>query len=161
MKITAKEKIALVTIPIVLALDQWSKILVLQKYRLGESRVLIQNFFNFTYVQNRGAAFSFMHSAPESIRKPFFYVVPLAILVFLIVIFLRLRPSHKLSALSLSLIAGGAVGNLIDRIRLGFVVDFIHFHWKEIYHYPMFNIADSCIVVGAFLYWISTLKREH
>ena len=160
MKLSPKARLALIVIPVILIFDQWSKWWVLKNFRLGESHEYIKNFFAFTYVQNRGAAFSFLHSAPDSFRKPFFFIVPLLILGFLIYLFVKLRPHQKLSAFSLALIAGGAVGNLIDRVQYGYVVDFIHFHWKDVYHYPMFNIADSGIVVGAILYWISTLKKD-
>jgi len=154
--VSLKYRILLITVPIVVALDQWTKHLVLQRFRLGESLPLIDNFFAFTYVRNTGAAFSFLHDAPAAFRIPFFMVVPFIVLSVLGTMFYKLPPNKKWTALAFSLIAGGAFGNVIDRIRLGYVVDFIHVHWKDVYHYPMFNIADSAIVVGVIYLFIES-----
>jgi|LakMenEpi03Aug12_release.lakeMendotaPanAssembly.Ray.scaffolds.fasta_scaffold137242_3 signal peptidase II len=143
-----------------LILDQWSKGLVLKKFSWGESIPVIPGFFNFTYVRNKGAAFGFLHSAPESFREPFFLAVPVIAIFVLGYLFYRLRPDEKLSAWALSLIVSGAAGNLIDRVRLGYVVDFIDFYLDSWGHWPAFNIADSAIVVGVSLLFIQSLVTK-
>lgn len=143
-----------------LILDQWSKELVLRKFTWGESVAVIPGFFNLTYVRNKGAAFGFLHSAPESFREPFFLAVPLIAIFVLGYLFYRLKPDEKLSAWALSLIVSGAAGNLIDRVRLGYVVDFIDVYVESIGHWPAFNIADSAIVVGVSLLFIQSLLTK-
>lgn len=143
-----------------LILDQWSKELVLRKFTWGESVAVIPGFFNLTYVRNKGAAFGFLHSAPESFREPFFLAVPLIAIFVLGYLFYRLKPDEKLSAWALSLIVSGATGNLIDRVRLGYVVDFIDIYVESIGHWPAFNIADSAIVVGVSLLFIQSLLTK-
>ena len=87
-------------------------------------------------------------------RDPFFIIVPI-VAMFLVLFFLARLPSdQKVSAFAFSLILGGAIGNLVDRLQLGYVVDFLDFHWQEIYHWPAFNVADSSIVVGVSLLFI-------
>jgi signal peptidase II len=155
-----KYLILAITAPLVIISDQWTKHLIVKHFHLGETLTLIDGFFNFTYVQNKGAAFSFLNDAPPAFREPFFMIVPMIILGALAFFYYKLPDDRKLTALSMSLIAGGAVGNLIDRIQLGYVVDFLHFHWKNVYHYPMFNVADSCIVVGVGYLFIESLFKK-
>ena len=156
----SKYKIPAVTLPLAIVFDQLTKHLVHSSFRLGESRDFIPNIWAFTYVRNQGAAFSLFNDAPAYFRDPFFLIVPLVALTAIGVLFHKLRNEQRLVALALSLVGGGAVGNLIDRLRYGFVVDFIDWHWKEVYHWPRFNIADSCIVVGVgLLLWDSFRKQ--
>jgi signal peptidase II len=135
------------TMVVVLIIDQWTKYLVHTKMHLGQSIHLINNFFAFTYVQNKGAAFGFLHSAPDWFREPFFIITPLVALFLIGVFFYKLPDEEKLMGAAFSLIVSGAIGNLIDRLRFGYVIDFLDFYWKT-YHYPAFNVADSCIVIG-------------
>lgn len=144
--------IVLVTI----LLDQWTKQEVLEKFFLGESKEVLKGWFNLTYVRNKGAAFGFLHSAPESFREPFFLAVPLIAIFILGFLYYQLKPHEKVSAWGLSLILSGAAGNLIDRVRLGYVVDFIDVYYEPWGHWPAFNIADSAIVVGVGLLFINS-----
>lgn len=143
----------------VIILDQWTKYAIHTGFRWGESRPIWENFFALTYVRNSGAAFGILHRAPAWFRDPFFLVVSLVALVVIVFLFIRLTMSQKSIIVALSLILGGAVGNLIDRLRFGFVIDFLDFHWKEVYHWPSFNVADSCIVVGVGLLFLNSLRQ--
>lgn len=138
-------------------LDQWTKELVLRNFYLGETVQIIPGFFSLTYVRNKGAAFGFLHSAPESFRAPFFLAVPVIAIFVLGYLFYQLKPHEKVSAWSLSLILSGAAGNLIDRVRLGYVVDFLDFYLPVWGHWPAFNIADSAIVLGVSFLFIQSL----
>lgn len=131
----------------IICLDQLTKIYIHTHFLEGESVPVLQNFFSITYVQNRAAAFGFLGSMSESFRTTFFLVVPpiAAVIIFLM---LRSTPAKDLvSILSLSAIFGGAIGNYIDRLRYGFVVDFLDFFYGNA-HYPAFNVADIAIVTG-------------
>jgi signal peptidase II len=143
--------------PLVVILDQWTKYLVHTRFRWGESIEILGSFFALTYVRNSGAAFGLLHRAPPQFRDPFFIVVPIVALIVIFVIYVRLTREQKLTAWALSLIVGGALGNLVDRLRFGYVIDFLDFHWKEVYHWPAFNVADSCIVVGVSLMFLQSL----
>lgn len=162
MKLLSGRKLAILLIPSIttIVLDQWTKQLVLQKFQWGESVSVIESFFALTYVRNTGAAFGFMQNAPSYFRDPFFIVVPVVALFIIFFVFLRLKKEQVYTATALSLILGGAIGNLIDRVRFGYVVDFLDFHWKEVYHWPAFNVADSCIVVGVSFLFISSFFQE-
>jgi signal peptidase II len=138
----------------VIFIDQWTKYAVHKNFHWGESRAIVQNFFALTYVRNTGAAFGFLNRAPAAFREPFFIIVPLVAMAVILMIFIRLREEQNLMAMALSLVLSGAIGNLIDRLRFGFVIDFLDFHWKEVYHWPAFNVADSCIVVGVGILFI-------
>ena len=122
-------------------------------------------FFNLVHVHNKGAAFSFLATA-SAWRLPFFILVSSIALVVIAVVFRRLRPDQRFTAFSLALIFSGALGNLIDRVRLGEVIDFLDVHWYA-HHWPAFNVADSAICVGVFLLAIDMyleerrLKKEH
>jgi lipoprotein signal peptidase len=154
-----KYRILAIVVPLVLVLDQWTKHLIHSRYRLGETWDLFPSIFAFTYVRNQGAAFSLLNDAPAYFRDPFFLIVPLVALLAISYLYSRLRDSQRVVAFGLSLVAGGAIGNLIDRLRYGYVVDFIDWHWKEVYHWPRFNIADSCIVVGVALLLIDSWRK--
>ena len=142
---------------VVIGLDQWTKSIILKTFKWGESIVFIENIFAFTYVRNTGAAFGLMHNAPSYIRDPFFVIVPVIALFIILTVFIKLKEHQLWTGVSLCLILGGAIGNLIDRLRFGYVVDFIDWHWKEFYHWPAFNIADSCIVVAATFLFIQSM----
>ena len=142
---------------IVLFLDQASKIFIDRTMDLHSSITVVKNFFNITYIRNKGAAFGFL--AESSFRLPFFILISIIAGIVIIGIFRKLRPEQKLTAVSLSLIFAGALGNLIDRIRLGEVIDFIYVHWYE-HYWPAFNVADSAICVGVFLLAVDMLRDE-
>jgi signal peptidase II len=155
-----KYLLLLITLLLGISLDQWTKHLVHAKFYWGQSVAIIADFFSLTYVRNSGAAFGLMHRAPAWFRDPFFLIVPSLALIIISVIFHKLRKEQKLTAFALSLILSGAIGNLIDRVRFGFVIDFLDFHWKNSYHFPAFNVADSCVVVGVALLFIQSLLDE-
>ena len=137
--------------PLVIVLDQLTKAQILERFRLGESVPVFNSFFAITYVQNTGAAFGLLAGAHPAFRVPFFIMVPLVALAAIAIVFRKIAASDlKLSA-ALSLVVGGAVGNLIDRVRLGYVVDFLDFHLNYRAHFPAFNVADSAICVGVGL----------
>jgi signal peptidase II len=144
--------------------DQLTKYLVTSKFRLGESIPVLQDFFNLTYVRNQGAAFGMLAQADPTFRVPFFILVPLIALITIAVVFKKLADQDVKFAFSLSLVVAGAIGNLIDRVKLGFVVDFLDFHWRGAYHFPAFNIADSAICVGVGLIMVDLIfysKKEN
>ncbi len=133
---------------IVLILDQWSKIVIDGSMRLYESIAVIPGF-NLTYVHNTGAAFSFLSEA-GGWQRWFFAAMALIISIILTVWLYRLKEHQTLLAVALALILGGAIGNLIDRVAYGYVIDFLDVYYQT-WHWPAFNIADSAICVGVFL----------
>lgn len=133
---------------VVLLLDQVTKFIVMRRIAMFEVITVIPGFFNLTYVRNRGAAFGMLAGVPGIWRSVFFIIVTV-IAVAAIVLLIR-KTSERLLVAAFSLIAGGALGNLIDRVRWGEVVDFIDWYVRS-HHWPTFNIADSAITVGVGL----------
>jgi signal peptidase II len=142
---------------VVLVVDQVTKLYVDRTMQLYQSIPVIDGLFSITYLRNKGAAFSFL--ADASWRLPFFIGISLVASVVILSVFLRLRPDQRFTALCLSLIFSGAVGNLIDRVRLGEVIDFLDVYWRT-HHWPAFNVADSAICVGVFLLSIDMIREE-
>lgn len=141
----------------VIFFDQLSKFYIDRSFRLYESVTVLRDFFHITYLRNQGAAFGILSSSP--LRLPFFIGVALIAAAGLLYYLYRLEERQRLLQLSLSLIFAGALGNLIDRIRLGEVIDFIDVHWYQ-YHWPAFNVADSAICVGVGLMLIDLWREE-
>lgn len=129
-------------------LDQCSKHWVDTHLTYTDRIAVIEGFFYLTHVRNPGAAFGLFTTGPPEFRKLFFVAVSLVAIVLIVSFYRRLAPGDRLSALALGLVLGGAIGNLIDRIRLGEVIDFLHFRLWRGYSWPDFNLADSFIVVG-------------
>ena len=117
----------------------------------GDRSVVLENFWSYVYAENPGAAWSFLHDAPDYFRTPFFLVVSLAAMVFIVVYYRKTTRSQWLLRLALALVLGGALGNFFDRVRLGYVIDFIDWHWYSRYTWPTFNVADSAITVGVVI----------
>ena len=139
---------------LVVLLDQASKFAVLASFR--EYEVLtIWPVFNLTLVFNTGAAFSFLSDA-GGWQRWFFVLVAVVISLVMVVWLRRLQPGERLTGYGLAFIIGGAVGNLIDRLWLGKVVDFLQWHWHE-WYWPAFNLADSAITLGVALLLIEGL----
>ena len=136
-----------------IVVDQLTKSWVVESLRLYESREIIPNFFNLVYVTNSGAAFSLLANVDSPWRHYFFLGVGGLAMVGLTVAYWKLRGVNRYYSLALALIAGGAAGNLIDRIRFGAVIDFLDLYVSG-YHWPAFNVADSAICVGAGLFLI-------
>lgn len=131
-------------------LDQISKLYVQATLRLGQVVPVISSFFNLTYVLNPGAAFGFLSGAPAALRQPLFTAISIFAVLFIIYYRARHRQMRLLPSVGLACILGGAVGNLLDRLRLGMVVDFLDFYYGA-YHWPAFNVADSAITIGVAL----------
>ena len=141
----------------VVALDQASKFLVTRFFDLYE-RVEVLPVLDFTLLHNRGAAFSMLAGA-SGWQRWFFIALALAVSVALVTWIWRAPRGDKLLPFALSLVLGGAVGNLIDRVVHGYVVDFIHAHWGAAY-FPAFNVADSAITVGAVLLLLDAFREQ-
>jgi signal peptidase II len=120
---------------------------------------LIPGFFNLTYVRNSGAAFGLFADLPSAVRAPLFTAVSVGALVLLLFLLRGLRPEQWGLRVALASVLGGAIGNLIDRVRHGDVVDFLDVHWRG-YHWPAFNVADSCITLGVAVLLISSLRSR-
>ena len=142
---------------VILILDQATKLYVDANFRLHETVPVIRNFFHLTYVRNKGAAFGIL--ADSAIRIPFFIAVSIVAMLGILWYIKRLRDDQKLALFSLSLVFSGALGNLIDRIRLGEVIDFLDVFWQR-HHWPAFNVADSAITVGVALLFIEMWREE-
>lgn len=140
---------------IVLMVDQFTKVLILGYYQLGDSSP-VTGFFNVVRVHNTGAAFSFLASA-GGWQRWFFTGIGVAA-ALLILWMLRSHAGQKLFAFAMASILGGAIGNVIDRVLYGYVVDFLDFHWHG-WHFPAFNVADSAISVGAACLILDELLR--
>ena len=133
---------------IVLVLDQLTKTWVIAEFYLGQ-REIITSFFNLVHVHNYGAAFSFLSDA-GGWQRWFFAALSAVVSAVIVVWISRLPKTRWIEGLALALILGGALGNLYDRLVLGYVVDFLDFHWSGS-HFPAFNVADSGITMGAVL----------
>jgi len=142
---------------VVIALDQWTKWLVVSSFRLHEIKPVLPSF-NLTLAYNTGAAFSFLSDA-GGWQRWVFMVVAIIISVTLVIWLYRTPRREWLSGVSFSLILGGAVGNLWDRLAYGHVIDFLDIYYNQ-WHWPAFNIADMAISVGAVLLIIDLFKRQ-
>ena len=146
----------------VLLVDVFTKLLILQRYQLGDSS-FVTGFFNIVRAHNTGAAFSFLAGA-GGWQRWFFTAIGVAAAAF-IVWMLRSHSGQKLFSFALACILGGAIGNVIDRVVHGYVVDFLDFHWAFLSgmfhggHFPAFNVADSGITVGAIALILDELLR--
>lgn len=139
---------------IVIAIDQFTKWLVVNKMELYEQIPIIENFFYFTSHRNSGAAWGILEG-----QMIFFYIITVVVLIGVIYYMEKYARDNKLLAISLSLILGGAIGNFIDRILHQEVVDFLDVMIFK-YDYPIFNIADSALVIGVIFVFIATLIEE-
>lgn len=135
---------------VIVFIDQWSKSYVSGNFRLHESVKVIDGFFNLTYVQNKGAAFGFGGRFDDWVRIGLFKVLPVGAVIWLFVLFLKSFNGPMIMTWAYTLILGGAIGNIIDRIRLDYVVDFFDFYYGRS-HFATFNVADSAITLAAGL----------
>lgn len=144
------QKLAVVASAVII-FDQLAKTAILHKLPLYRSVAIIPGFFSLTHIQNPGGAFGFLAGQSSSVRNLIFLAIS-SLAVCLILYFYRHTPkTHPLLATGFALIFGGALGNLIDRVRFGQVVDFLDFYIGN-YHWPAFNIADSAISVGVAIF---------
>lgn len=144
---------------VVVTLDQWTKWLAETKLSFHEPVAVIEPFLNWTLAYNYGAAFSLLADA-GGWQKWFFSGLAFVMSVFLIIYLLKVPRQAKLLSMGLALVLGGAIGNLIDRLLNGKVTDFIHVHYADVWHYPIFNIADIGICIGIALIVIDMLFLE-
>lgn len=140
---------------IIILVDQFTKVLILGYYRLGDS-TFVTSFFNVVRAHNRGAAFSFLSDA-SGWQRWFFTAIGF-VAAAVIIWMLRSHAGQKLFSFAMACILGGAVGNVIDRMAHGYVIDFLDFHWAGM-HFPAFNVADSAITLGAICMILDELLR--
>lgn len=136
-------------------LDRITKMWAAGVLKSGGSIKIIGNFLRLTYAENKGAAFSILQN-----QRMFFIVVTLIMMAVLAYIYFRTKNITRLSRVSIAMIAGGAAGNFIDRVRLGYVVDFIDVRFGNFYNFPIFNVADSFVVCGTILMVILILFNK-
>ena len=132
-----------------IALDQWTKSLAVQHLAFQQPIAVIPGFWNWMLTHNTGAAFSFLAGA-SGWQHWLFTLIAIVVSTVLIVWLARVPRGDWRSALPFAMIVAGALGNVVDRLRLGYVIDFIQWYWRDFY-WPVFNIADSSLVVGASL----------
>jgi signal peptidase II len=140
---------------IIILVDQFTKVLILGYYHLGDS-TYVTSFFNVVRAHNRGAAFSFLNDA-SGWQRWFFTAIGF-VAAAVIIWMLRSHAGQKLFSFAMACILGGAIGNVIDRMAHGYVIDFLDFHWAGM-HFPAFNVADSAITLGAICLILDELLR--
>ena len=144
---------------LVVCCDQLSKMWILKNFALYDSTVIIPGLFNLTFLRNTGAAFGMFAGHPAWWRQLFFIGVAVVALVVILFMQRRLGRQNPLYTVSLGLIGGGAVGNLIDRILYGSVVDFLDVYIGS-HHWPAFNVADSAITVGVAIFLLTQFRED-
>jgi signal peptidase II len=142
-----------------LTLDRWTKSLLVSRLDVNESISVIDGFFNITYVRNTGVAFGIFSSISSPVKSLLLSVFTGAAVILVIVYGLRMPAQNRLLQAGLSLILGGALGNLYDRVKYGYVIDFLEWYAGP-YHWPAFNIADSAITTGVVLLVIEIIRNE-
>lgn len=149
-----KYGILLITSIVVLLLDQAAKAVIQSRFSLGGALTVIPGVFDITHIRNYGVAFGMFSGAGRSAGFPILLLAPILILAFVLFEFRKLDAADVLRSWAFSLVVGGAFGNIIDRLRLGYVVDFLDFHWNGRWHYPAFNLADAFICSGVGLLFL-------
>ena len=144
---------------LVFVVDQASKFWFYNNLSMYQQIVIIPDYFSWTLAYNTGAAFSFLADA-AGWQRWFFAAIAVAVSVVLVVWLKRLNPAESWLALALALVLGGALGNLVDRVVFGHVVDFILLHWQHRWYFPAFNVADMAITGGAILLALDMFKSE-
>jgi len=147
------------TVGFVLLLDLLTKAYITSTMFLHESFIVIGGFFNITYIRNPGAAFGFLAGTSPMFRSIFFMAVTMIVIVMILYYISKNHAEEMLGSFSLSLILSGALGNMIDRLRFGEVVDFLDVYIGS-HHWPAFNVADSAISIGAVLLVVDLLRNE-
>lgn len=142
-------------IAIGLIIDRFTKIWAIKTLSPISEISIIKDFFSFLYIQNKGAAFGIFQD-----KTIFLTIASIIVMIFIIYYIIKNKPKNKIVKISLSLIISGALGNLIDRIKYRYVVDFISVHYKDVYYFPIFNFADIMVVVGTVLLVLYFLKEE-
>jgi signal peptidase II len=159
--LAAKSKIVFSWVTVILIADQVTKFIVDQKMPLHHSIPVIDNLFSLTYIRNTGAAFGIFSGSAAAFRFPFLILFSTIAIGFILMMLRRLPDRETGLITALAFILGGAIGNLIDRIAYGEVIDFLDFYWSR-FHWPAFNLADSFITVGVLItvYYLVKAKGE-
>lgn len=169
-----KYKLLLTVTPLIVILDQLTKWWILQTLPLHTAISVIPGFFDIVHVRNTGAAFGMFATSDQAFREPFFYLVAAVAVFVLAGLFRKMTPQDKVMPWVVALVAGGLVGNLIDRLRFGNVVDFLSFHWRDAvadwnllgwainfrWEWPSFNVADSAITAAMMVLIFNMLFWE-
>lgn len=135
-------------------LDYFTKIWAIETLKGQQDITVIKGYFDLSYLENRGAAFGIFQGKVYLLAA-----VTMVIMAVLFVMYLKTKKKTLLLKVSTALILTGAIGNLVDRLRYGFVVDFISWHWKNTYYFPTFNVADICITIGTGLLILYIIKE--
>jgi signal peptidase II len=152
--VSARSRLLLLTTALAFAivvLDQITKLAVRRAFLLGESKPVISSFFNLTYVRNTGAVWGWFQNQNE-----WLVLVSIAVLILIFLFQDYLVSGKRLYSAAMGLIMGGILGNLVDRVKLGWVTDFLDFYWND-NHWPSFNVADAAICAGVGLYLLVSL----
>ncbi len=147
------------TVLVIVVLDQISKVYIDTHMTLHDSIPVVQGFFNITYVRNPGAAFGFLADSTPLVRA--FFLIGVSIFASGLIVYyvMKMKTEDILLTYGMSLIMGGAVGNLIDRVRLGEVIDFLDVYIST-YHWPAFNVADSAVSIGAVILFYQLIRGQ-
>jgi len=151
--------VSTVIVVLTVVIDLITKNIINTTMRPYETINVIPNFFNIVYAKNLGAAFSFLNGTPDWFRKPFFFIIPI-IALLLVTILLAKSKKEMLKVVAFSLVIGGALGNFINRLEYGYVIDFLDFKLAANYHWPSFNVADIAITVAVAILFIDMIKIE-
>jgi signal peptidase II len=149
-------KVEILIIILGLILDRVTKIWALNVLTKVSEITIINGFFSFAYLENRGAAFGILQN-----KLIFLSLITFVIMGGILFYLLKYKPTSKILRISLSLIVSGAIGNLIDRVWYKYVVDFIMLHYKNVYYFPTFNVADMLVVIGTMLLVIYMIKEDN
>jgi signal peptidase II len=155
----SKYRLSLIIGSLVLLMDQITKILVDKMILPYHTIEIVPNFFALTYLRNTGAAFGFLAGEQSIYRTGFFLLVSIVAVGCICYLLKAARPEKRILRVSLSLILGGAIGNMVDRLRLGEVIDFILVHYYDL-HWPAFNVADSAITIGMGLLIFQMVRQR-
>ena len=148
-----------VVVIFVLSLDRWTKWLIDTRLLLNQTILVIDGFFNITYVRNTGVAFGILDSLQSSFKGTLLGILTVAAIIAVIVYSLRTSVNQRLLQVGLSLILAGALGNLYDRVNYGYVIDFIEVYIRD-YRWPSFNVADSAITMGVALLALELFRKD-
>ena len=153
-------RLALMVSAAVVVLDFATKALVEARIPLHHAVPVVDGLFSLVHVRNTGAAFSLLAEAPAALRVPLFVAIAVAAVAAVLALLRKLDDRQRLLTAALALVLGGAIGNLVDRLRYGAVVDFLLVYWRD-WHWPAFNVADSAISIGVVvLLWTMTFGRD-
>jgi len=144
----------------IIVLDRVTKLAIVQSLRVEQGIPVIPGFFDIVFVLNPGAAFGFLATLSDQVRNPLFIFISSLAVILILLYHQRYLRSRRLVSIALGLVLGGALGNLIDRLHYGMVVDFLDVHVGP-YHWPAFNVADSAISIGVGLMILDMLLDWH